>query len=241
MFIENIIKMFPFLNNENFRRIWVKGQLKNIPKNQTILDAGAGECQYKKYCSHLKYTSQDFGQYDGRGNKIGLQTKNWDNSKLDIISDIADMPIPDNSFDNILCTEVLEHIPYPEKAIAEFSRILKSGGNLMLTAPFCSQTHFAPYHFCTGFNIYWYREILAKNNFEIRSHEINGNYFDYINQELLRIPFVIKKYTFFGILGFLLYIIILPSVLLLYLISLVSKETEKQLCFGYHILAKKKI
>lgn len=234
-------KIFYFLNNENTRKKWVKEQLNNIPANQAILDAGAGECQYKEYCSHLKYTSQDFGQYNGNGNGEGFQTKEWDNSKLDIVSDVTNIPVLDKSFDNIMCLEVLEHIPYPEKAISEFSRIIKPGGTLLLTAPFCSQTHFAPYHFCTGFNIYWYKEVLTKNNFEIISYEANGNYFDFINQELLRIPFIIKRYSFFGILGFLFYIIILPLALLLHLIAMMSKKTEGQLCFGYHILAKKKI
>jgi len=236
-----LVKFFPFLSNKTFRKKWVMKQLKNIPANQTILDAGAGECQYKQYCSHLKYTSQDFGEYNGEGDGVGLQTKKWDNSRLDIVSDIANMPIPDHAFDNILCTEVLEHIPYPEKAIAEFSRILKKDGRLILTAPFCSQTHFAPYHFCTGFNIYWYKEVLSKNNFEISAYETNGNYFDYINQELMRTPLVIKRYSIFGVFGLSLYIIILPLVLCLFLISLMSKKTEKQLCFGYHITAKKTI
>lgn len=119
---------FPFLGIEKNRQEWVRIRLGNISQCESLLDAGAGECQYKKYCSHLKYVSQDFGEYDGVGDGVGLQTKNWDNSRLNIISDITNMPIPDHSFDNILCAEVLEHIPYPEKAIIEFSRILKNGG-----------------------------------------------------------------------------------------------------------------
>jgi ubiquinone/menaquinone biosynthesis C-methylase UbiE len=233
------LSALPFLNNENRRREWIEGRLKNIPNGQTILDAGAGECQYKKHCPHLKYSSQDFGQYDGSGDGNGLQTKKWDNSKIDIVSDITNIPVPDASFDNVLCAEVLEHIPFPDKAITEFSRILKKGGALILTAPFCSQTHFAPYHFCTGFNIYWYREILAKNGFRIVSCENNGNYFDYINQELLRAPMVIRRYSFLGVLGFLLYLIILPLSALLFLVSLTAKKSGKQLCFGYHVLATK--
>lgn len=238
MYLANLL---PFLNNKDVRKKWVIKQLKDIPENQSILDAGAGECQYKKYCPHLIYTSQDFGQYNGKGDEIGLQTKNWDNSKLDIVSDITKIPTSNNSFDNVMCIEVLEHIPYPEKAISEFSRITKKGGNLILTAPFCSQTHFAPYHFCTGFNIYWFQEVLDKNNFQIISYKINGNYFDYVNQELLRLPFIIKRYSFLGIFGFLLYLIILPLIFILHIISLISNGSEKQLCFGYHILAKKKI
>ena len=232
--------MFPALFNEKNRQIWVKKQLKLISANKNILDAGAGECQYKKNCEHLKYTSQDFCQYDGKGNNIGLQTKKWDNSKLDIVSDIISIPVRDKSFDNILCTEVLEHISRPDLAIKEFSRILKKEGKLIITAPFCSQTHFAPFHFCTGFNIYWYRKIFKKYGFEIMEYSTNGNYFDFICQELLRIPLVIKKYSRIFYFGYLLYLIIIPLVIILLIVSKLSKKSEQQLCFGYHLLAKNK-
>jgi Methylase involved in ubiquinone/menaquinone biosynthesis len=52
-----------------------------------------------------------------------LQTGPWDNSKLDIVSDILSIPLPDHSVDAIMCTEVLEHIPDPLGAIKEFSRL----------------------------------------------------------------------------------------------------------------------
>ena len=37
----------------------------------------------------LDYVSQDFAQYDGEGDTIGLQTGTWDQAQLDIISDIT--------------------------------------------------------------------------------------------------------------------------------------------------------
>lgn len=68
-----------------------------------ILDAGAGELAYKHFCSHLHYVSQDFAQYDGKGNASGLQMGTWDQSNLDIISDITSIPEKDASFDAIMC------------------------------------------------------------------------------------------------------------------------------------------
>ena len=149
-------------HNQADRDVWIEKQLKALNDGVRILDAGAGEQKYKKYCSHLDYVSQDFGQYDGVGDSKGLQTEKWDQRSLDIICDITKIPQPDRSFDAILCLEVLEHLPEPILAIKEFNRILKSGGKLILTAPFCSLTHYSPYHFYSGFNSYFYKKHLPE-------------------------------------------------------------------------------
>ena len=181
--------------NERVRLSWLKHTLTSIPAGSRILDAGAGELAQKKYCEHLNYVSQDFGKYDGRGDNKGLQTKNWDNSKLDIISDITKVPEKNESFDAIMCIEVFEHIPEPIKAIKEFSRLLKKGGKLILTAPICSLTHFAPYYYYNGFSRYFYEKHLQENGFEIKELFFNGNWFDYMASEIRRIPSIAEKYS----------------------------------------------
>jgi len=182
-------------HNKSTRDAWLKDTFKKIPPGARILDAGGGELQYKSLCRHLDYISQDFAQYDGEGDGKGLQTGAWDQTKLDIISDITTIPEPDESFDAIMCIEVFEHLPEPIKAIKEFSRLLRPGGHLIITAPFCSLTHFAPYHFYTGFNRYFYREHLSGNGFEIVDLVENGNYFEYLGQEVRRIPTIGEKYA----------------------------------------------
>ena len=225
------------LNDEN-RENWVREKLEKLPASLTILDAGAGELRYKKFCSHLKYISQDFAQYDGKGDSVGLQMGSWDQSNIDIVSDITSIPLENDSVDVILCTEVLEHIPEPVPAIKEFSRLLKKDGTLILTAPFNSLTHFAPYHFSTGFNKYYYEKHLIDNGFEIIEIERNGNYFEYIAQELRRMPEISKKYSgknlFFSRLFIKMLLVVLGR------LSRNDKGSEELLCFGYHILAKKK-
>ena len=157
---------------------WVIERIKEIPDGWRILDAGAGECEFKKYCSNLNYVSQDFAKYNGKGNNVGIQMGEWDNSNIDIVSDITSIPEPDGSFDAILCTSVFEHIADPISAVKEFSRLLKKGGILILTAPFTSMTHFAPYHFSTGFNRYFFEEILPRYGLSISEIKMNGNFFD---------------------------------------------------------------
>lgn len=39
---------------------------------------------------------------------------------------------PDSSFDTILCVRVFHHLPNPEPAVKEFSRLLRPGGHLIL-------------------------------------------------------------------------------------------------------------
>lgn len=182
------------LGNKQYRHEWIKKQLASIPAGQSILDAGAGECQFKSACVHLKYTSQDFAQYDGKGDGIGIQTSAWDNTKLDIVSDITSIPVEDNSFDNVLCIEVIEHVPAPIEALRELARVLRPGGKLILTAPFCSMTHFAPYHFYTGYNRYFYEKWLPEFGFSIQEVDYNGNYFEYLAQELRYSETAASKY-----------------------------------------------
>ncbi len=174
--------------NAQNRDAWLERTLTAIAPGSRILDAGAGELQYKRFCAHLDYISQDFAQYDGKGVGVGLQTGVWDQSRLDIVSDITAIPEADASFDAVLCVEVLEHIPYPVDALTELTRLLKPGGVLVLTAPFCSLTHFAPYFYQTGYSRYFYEYWLGALGYEIVEMDCNGNYFEYLAQEVRRLP-----------------------------------------------------
>lgn len=180
--------------NEAERTAWLARVLREIPAGSRILDAGAGEQRLRRYCAHLEYVSQDFGRYDGKGDARGLHTQAWDQTGLDIVSDIAQIPEPDGSFDAIVCVEVFEHLPNPILALREFSRLLKVGGRLVVTAPFCSLTHFAPYHFYTGFNRYFYEKHLPESGFTLQELVENGNFFEYLAQEVRRIPSVAERY-----------------------------------------------
>lgn len=202
------------------------------------MDAGAGELRWKPACTHLDYISQDFCQYDGAGDDKGLQTGTWNTSKIDVVCDIIDMPFEDNSFDVVLCTEVLEHLPYPELAIKEFSRILKKDGIMILTAPFASLTHFAPYHFCTGFNRYWYEKHLQDYGCEIQEINEESNYFECIKMELTRVPMMVRNYSNYR-LHLTDKVILLLMARRLHKMSLRDMDSGQVLCQGYHVIGKK--
>lgn len=224
--------------NEATRAAWVEQVLRKVPAGWRLLDAGAGERRYRPFCDHLRYVSQDFARYDGVGDGAGLQTEAWDQSKLDIVSDITAIPEPDQSFDAMLCTEVFEHLPDPVAALREFARLLRPGGWLILTAPFCSLTHFAPYHFATGFSRYWYGTHLPAHGFEIVELRENGNFFEFLAQETRRLRGVASRYcgellgpdeqaaiqTLLGALG---------------RFSARDRGSEELLHFGFHVMARK--
>lgn len=226
--------------NQSNREAWLEKTLKKIPAGSRILDAGAGELKYKPLCKHLNYISQDFAQYDGTGDCKGLQTGAWDQSKLDIISDIISIPEPDESFDAIMCIEVFEHLPGPIAAIQEFSRLLRPGGHLILTAPFCSLTHFAPYHFYSGFNRYFYEKHLSVHGFEILDLQENGNFFEYLAQEIRRVPSIVDKYTESEKCSFFDSFTMKEILKMLERFSDKDKGSSELLNFGFHIYATKK-
>jgi len=65
-------------------------------------------------------------------------------SDSDYILDICncnDEYIPDNTFDVIICTEVLEHTNNPFKAVEELKRIVKKGGIVCVSTPFNFRIH----------------------------------------------------------------------------------------------------
>jgi ubiquinone/menaquinone biosynthesis C-methylase UbiE len=224
--------------NESDRVLWLENTLTKIPNGLRVLDAGAGEQQFKKFCSHLDYVSQDFAEYDGKGDNKGLQTGNWNRENLDIVCDITSIPEPDGSFDGILCTEVFEHLPNPILALSEFSRLLRPNGFLIITAPFCSLTHFSPYHFYSGFNRYFYEEHLVRQGFTITALQANGNFFEYLAQEVRRIPEVANMYSEGNINR-------LERLALGILLKTLQRLSEKDkgssdlLSFGFHVMATK--
>ena len=239
-FFKIFLKSLKTTNIEK-REEWLKKTLKKIPNGSRILDAGAGELQYKIFCEHLNYVSQDFCRYDGMGDGSGLQTRSWNNSKADIKCDIITITEPDASFDVIMCVEVIEHLPEPIKAIQEFARLLKPGGHLILTAPFCSLTHFAPFHFYSGFNRYFYQKWLKELGFDIVEIVSNGNYFEFLQQEIMRLNLMSREYaTKAKSLSMIEYFAIWKILRTLKRFSKNDNGSNEVLCYGYHVLATKR-
>lgn len=225
-------------NNETRRLAWLQHQLASLPRGARLLDAGAGELRNKAYCAHLDYVSQDFCQYEGQGDGIALQTGRWDTTRIDIVSDITAIPVPDSSFDVVLCTEVFEHLPDPLAALHELTRLLKPGGRIILTAPFCSLTHFAPYHYATGLSRYWYEKHLDALRCQIVEARPNGGWLDFVAQELWRLPWIGKTYSSRP-LGWVALVCSLPLLLTMRAMATCDRGSSELLTFGWQIVAIK--
>jgi len=100
-----------------------------------LIDLGCGNRPYQHLLQGKinAYTGCDFVQ----------------NSKqsVDLICDVTRVPLPDESFDTCLSTQVLEHIPDPDALIREACRLLKPGGVLILSAPLYWPEHGEPYDY----------------------------------------------------------------------------------------------
>ena len=224
--------------NRHNRDQWVARLAAYIPPGSRVLDVGAGRGRYRPLFSHCDYKTQDFGQ---EPSTVGEYTP------LDFVSDICAIPVPDRSFDVILCTEVLEHVPEPIKAVREFSRILGENGKLLLSAPLGSSLHQEPYHFYGGYTPYWYRKILPELGFSVESVDPNAGFFSFFGQEALRFSSLIDprrtthlkgKWPFLT----LLWLLTLPYARIVYPIlapKLDDLKLESTTTVGYHVVGKK--
>jgi predicted SAM-dependent methyltransferase len=167
--------------NQKGRDVWVAAKAGTLPPGSKILDVGAGTCPYRHLFSHCDYKTHDFKQYEGE--KLGGTTQY---GHIDYVSDIVSIPVPDASFDAIICTEVFEHVPEPIAAYKELARIVKPGGKIWITAPLGSGLHQLPYHFYGGYTPYWYQHFGKQFGLELSEITPNGGFFKHLAQECAR-------------------------------------------------------
>lgn len=96
-----------------------------------ILDAGCGE----GFISNLIYSCIPNVEIVGlEYTREALEIARKNNKNITYMQgDIYEMPFAENSFDIVICTEVLEHLDKPESALKELKRTAKS--RLILTVP----------------------------------------------------------------------------------------------------------
>jgi SAM-dependent methyltransferase len=79
--------------------------------------------------------------------ELGRETLHLDakaHPHVEYVADATRMPLEDESFDGVICMNGLEHIRKFWEAIAEFYRVLKPGGGVVVCVPGCQPEHFDP-------------------------------------------------------------------------------------------------
>jgi SAM-dependent methyltransferase len=122
-----------------------------------LLDLGCGKVPF--YGLYREYVSEtvcvDWGH-----------SLHGDNH-LDREGDLTeDLPFVDASFDSILLSDVLEHIPTPEQLWFEMARLLRPGGKLLLSVPFFYWLHEESYDFYR-YTKYALRRFAETTGFEV--------------------------------------------------------------------------
>lgn len=179
--LKNIIFCNRFYDYNEYRLKSFVERIASSIQAGKILDAGAGQLQYKKYFSHLEYVSQD----------LGIGDKSWDFSKVDIISEIYEIPLEAESFDHVLCIQVLEHLKYPNSAFREFARLLKPGGQLFVTCPLTWKEHQKPHDFFR-YTQNALRMLAEDNNFKVKEISKVGGKFITIARLMNDLNLIIK-------------------------------------------------
>ena len=154
----------------------------------TLFDIGAGNSPYKDYVTQTKwnYISQDFNSYNANENDPGNHTENWHYSSHNFICDILEIPEHINA-DIILCTEVLEHVPDSVAAFKKIVACTKPGGILIVTVPFISLMHQAPYWFQSGLSPYWFEYWAKELKLDILELVVQGDYIEMVKQDFGRL------------------------------------------------------
>ena len=141
---------------------------------KSLLDAGSGTGWFSKYAAEkgALVTSMDIGE-----NLLKRVAEKC--NSLCILGSILEMPFPDNSFDYIVSSEVIEHTMDPLHAFNELYRVLKPGGKLVLTTP----------------NKLWYFAIFIANKLKIRPYDGYENWISWrqMNKKLINTGFIIEN------------------------------------------------
>lgn len=159
-------------------RYLLKKQIKEAANHLggKILDVGAGEI--RRYMSLFKFSEYVTVDIDPK-------------FKPDIIAPADKLPVDENSFDSIICTQVLEHAKNPMAVVAEFYRVLKPGGVCLATMPQLNELHEEPrdYWRYTKFGL---EELFKSTGFKIVRIDQRGGYFSSVAQ--IKIRYLIDRF-----------------------------------------------
>jgi len=192
---------------------------------ERVLDAGAGEGQYREHFAKARYVGVDLAVGDAA----------WNYARLDAICDLNALPFCEGLFGAALHVVTLEHLRDPQLALTELARVMRQGGDLLLVAPHEWEVHQSPHDYFR-YTRHGLELLLTRAGFgEIRVEAVGG-YFRLLARRLLN-----GLQFFTGGARWLLFIpaaaLLVPPALLLPLLE--PLDTQKHFTLGYICNARK--
>jgi len=156
------------------------------------------QAQIKKYAHFIKGDLLDVGS--GRSRRYSKLFTNVTSYKTidtdargepDILGSAEDMPVPNESFDSVLCTQVLEHVRHPHVVMSEIFRVLRPGGYCLLTVPQTNELHEVPHDYFR-YTPHGLRVLFEDVGFVIKEMDQRGTYHALLAQ--LRVRHLIETF-----------------------------------------------
>jgi len=114
------------VNSDYTARDHLRELLDRMPRGATILELGSGSRRL-------------------RDDVVNVDLFRFPN--IDVVADIAALPVAANRVDAIILDSVIEHVPDPREVAAQIHRVLKPGGTVLCVAPFVFPYHGYPKHY----------------------------------------------------------------------------------------------
>ena len=172
---------------------------------------------------------------------VGCDVIQSSDNKVDVICKATQLDFQDQRFDTVFSTQVMEHVDNSDLMMGECNRVLKPGGFLILSVPFCWELHEEPYDFFR-FTKYGLQELCTRNNFEVVEIMSNGGKWAAISQMNLNMIYGTfkNKSVFTKILKGLFINLGLTSLLNKLAIKFDNKFYDPLLTLNYVLIAKKR-
>ena len=114
----------------------IERRLRRVASGR-LVDVGCGTKPYRDMAAPFVTEHIGVDLPDGRHGQSGV----------DVLASAYETGLGDASFDTVLCTDVLEHLEEPQRAVDEAFRLLRPGGHGIYTAPFFWHLHEEPRDF----------------------------------------------------------------------------------------------
>jgi ubiquinone/menaquinone biosynthesis C-methylase UbiE len=121
------------LGHEHFYSVFRKAA-EQVAKSGRVLDVGTTH-KFRKEIEPFRPLFREYVAVDFHARS------DYSELNVDIDADIRQLPFRNETFDGVLCIEVLEHVPDPSQAVSELHRVLRPGGVMLLTVPFMLGYH----------------------------------------------------------------------------------------------------